>query len=198
MNHQSFSNKILYEENIKKHIYDSSEKFKKYLKNTNKDIFSEVIKYKSLLQNRMFNELFYEIVPVILYEDDLNSMMNSMENRSPYLDSQLYEFSLSIPTENLIQNGYNKFILRESMKGIVNEKVRLDRRKRGFNASINSLINLKDDSIRDYLLDEKSIINEFVDLKKIRRLFNNKNTENSLSKFIFNFINCKLFVDAYG
>ena len=78
----------------------------------------------------MFNELFYEVVPVILYEDDLNSMMNSIENRSPYLDSQLYEFSLSIPAENLIQNGYNKFILRESMKGILNEKVRTDIQKK--------------------------------------------------------------------
>ena len=118
----------------------------------------------------MFNELFFEVVPVILYEDDLNSMMNSIENRSPFLDSHLYEFSLSIPNENLIQNGFNKFILRESMKGIVNEKVRLDRRKKGFNASINSLINLEDDSVKDYLLDEKSIINEFVDLKKLRKI----------------------------
>ena len=49
------------------------------------------------------------------------------------------------------------------------KKVRLE--KKGFNASINSLINLKDDSIRDYLLDEKSIIKDFVDLKKMKKLF---------------------------
>ena len=41
----------------------------------------------------MFNELFHEVVPVILCKDDLNSMMNSIENRSPFLDSKLYEFS---------------------------------------------------------------------------------------------------------
>ena len=70
-------------------------------------------------------------------------------------------------------------------------------KKKGFNASINSLINLKDDSIRDYLLDEKSIINDFVDLKKMKKLFDIKIADNSFSKFIFNFINCKLFVDAY-
>ena len=81
------------------------------------------------------------------------------------------------------------------MKGILNEKTRLDRKKKGFNASINSLINLKDDSIRDYLLDEKSI-KDFVDLKKMKKLFDIKIADNSFSKFIFNF-NCKLFVDAY-
>jgi len=134
---------------------------------------------------------------VILYEDDLNSMMNSIENRSPYLDTSLYSLTSSIPTEYFIQKGFNKYILRESMKGILNEKVRLDRKKKGFNASINSLINLKDDSIRDYLLDEKSIIKDFVDLKKMKKLFDIKIADNSFSKFIFNFINCKLFVDAY-
>ena len=38
----------------------------------------------------------------------------------------------SIPTEYFIQKGFNKYILRESMKGILNEKVRLDRKKKGF------------------------------------------------------------------
>ena len=40
-------------------------------------------------------------------------------------------------------------------------------------------------------------INDFVDLKKMKKLFDIKIADNSFSKFIFNFINCKLFVDAY-
>ena len=39
-----------------------------------------------MLRNRMLNELLEEIVPVILFSDDLNCMMHSIENRSPYLD----------------------------------------------------------------------------------------------------------------
>ena len=193
----SFSNKLLYEENISKHVFDSSEKFKKFCKINNNEKFFEKKEYKNLLRNRMFNELFYEVVPVILYEDDLNSMMNSIENRSPYLDSQLYEFSLSIPAENLIQNGYNKFILRESMKGILNEKVRTDRQKKGFNASIQTLINLKDKSTRDQILDDSSGISEFVNLNEISKILNVEKIDNSFNKFIFNFINCKIFLDEW-
>ena len=37
----------------------------------------------------MLNELFNEVVPVILKHDDLNSMYYSIENRSPYLDKNL-------------------------------------------------------------------------------------------------------------
>jgi hypothetical protein len=40
----------------------------------------------------MMNELFHEVIPVILKHDDLNSMYYSIENRSPYLDRDLLEF----------------------------------------------------------------------------------------------------------
>ena len=41
-----------------------------------------------------------------------------------------------------MQNGYTKYILRQISKGLLPDKLRLDKRKRGFNASIHSLINL--------------------------------------------------------
>ena len=53
---------------------------------------------KDILRNRMMNELFYEVVPVILKHDDHNSMMNSVENRSPFLDKDLLNSVNSIPT----------------------------------------------------------------------------------------------------
>ena len=52
----------------------------------------------------MLNELFQEIVPPILHEDDLNSMHCSIENRSPYLDSNLFNFMQTVPTHYLINN----------------------------------------------------------------------------------------------
>ena len=64
----------------------------------------------------MLNELFYESVPVILHEDDHNAMSLSMENRSPYLDKKLFEYTLSIPTEQFIQNGFGKSILKSLLK----------------------------------------------------------------------------------
>ena len=60
----------------------------------------------SLLRNRMMNELFHEATPVILHEDDLNSMLYSIENRSPFLDTSLLKFAASIPSEHLIKHGY--------------------------------------------------------------------------------------------
>ena len=78
----------------------------------------------------MMNEMFHEVVPVILHEDDLNSMYYSIENRSPFLDRELFEFMYSIPNKYLIKNGYSKYILRQSVKGVLNKNVRNERENR--------------------------------------------------------------------
>ncbi len=182
---------------FRKHIYDNSEEFAKLL---NKDIkidltFSEKRFTSQLMKNRSLNELFYETTPVILHEDDTNSMYYSIENRSPFLDSNLFNFLYSIPTEKLIINGYAKYILRESAKNYLHESVRMDRVKKGFNASINSIFNFSDKKFIDELLDEKSEIFTIFDIKKIKKILMKDISLNHYSKFIFSFINTKIFLD---
>ena len=92
-------NPRLYSEdiNFRDHIYLNNDVFADFLTLDFKEEFSEIRYCDSLLRNRMLNELFHEATPVILHEDDLNSMFYSIENRSPYLDSNLFKFSYSIP-----------------------------------------------------------------------------------------------------
>jgi asparagine synthase (glutamine-hydrolysing) len=124
-------------------------------------------------------------------------MFYSIENRSPYLDSRLFGFAYSIPNEYLINDGFGKFILRESAKGILNEKVRTDRQKKGFNASINSLINFNQKANRDKVLDGGKVF-KFVEKEKIEKLLNRYPMPNSFSKFLFYFLSAKLFLEKFG
>ena len=94
----------------------------------------------------------------------------------------------------LIKNGYNKYILREAMKGILNEKVRTDRCKKGFNASINSVIDLKNEDTLHYIFDKRATIFNILDRKKILAMLDFNEIPNSLGKFLFNFINCRIFL----
>ena len=193
-------NPELYFENphFRNHIYLNNDIFESYLKKDFKESFEEENYCHSLLRNRMLNEMFHEVIPVILQEDDLNSMFYSVENRSPYLDSRLFAFSYSIPVEYLIQEGYGKYILREAMKGILNDKVRLDRQKKGFNASINSLIDFNDKKNRDYILEDGRIF-DYVKRNRIEELLQKKEPlTNSYSKFLFNVINAKIFLEMHG
>ena len=178
----------------REHIYFNDSLLNTYLKEDFYEDFSEEVFTTGLLRNRNMNELFHEITPCILHEDDLNSMYYSVENRSPYLDRNLFDFAFSIPEEYLIQSGYGKYILREALNGILNDQTRLDRRKKGFNASIHSIIDFSSKKDREYLLDDGPIFDIF-NKNKIESLFNQNPLPNSLNKFLFSFINMKIFFE---
>ena len=143
----------------------------------------------------MMNELFHEVVPVILKHDDLNSMHYSVENRSPYLDRDLLEFTLTIPPHLLIANGLQKKILRDSGEGVLTDKVRLSKQKKGFNASINSIVNFDNSNIIDSIFNKSSPISEYVDLVKLKKDLNIKLIPNHLSKLIFSTISTNFFLE---
>jgi asparagine synthase (glutamine-hydrolysing) len=180
---------------VRAHIYLKDDEFSGYLKAPFREGFKEEQFCDSLLRNRMLNELFNESTPVILHEDDLNSMCYSIENRNPFLDKNLFEFCYSVPTEHLIHDGHGKFILREAMKGILNDTVRLDRRKKGFNASVDSFVDLQDSATIEYLTMKDARVFGIVDRDKMLSLLKDHSADNSYSKFIFNFINLRIFLN---
>lgn len=68
----------------------------------------------------------------LLKWEDRNSMFFSLESRMPFLDYRLVEKTLATSDELKIKNGMTKHILRESMKGVLPEKIRIRRDKVGF------------------------------------------------------------------
>lgn len=183
---------------FREHVFDGSAELARYLRKPLPPTFAEETFTPDLLRNRMLNELFHEATPVILHEDDLNSMRYSIENRSPYLDTALFDFACSIPPRHLIRHGFGKYVLREAVSGILNDQVRLDRRKKGFNASINSMIDFSDAGVRDYLLEPSAAVFELVDRRRVVELFDTFPVPNHLSKFLFSFINARLFLEHFA
>jgi asparagine synthase (glutamine-hydrolysing) len=182
---------------FREHIFLDAEGFAAYLKTQWSEPFAEEIYTDSLLRNRMLNELFHEAVPVILHEDDLNAMYYSIENRSPYLDRELFDFCFSIPARHLIQDGRAKAVLRDSMRGIVPDRIVDNRRKVGFNAPIYAFLDVRDPAVRSYLLDDGPIY-EHVRRDKIEQLITHPDLPNSQSKFLFYFLNSKMFLEEFG
>ena len=179
---------------LRDHIFLNAEQFAGYLHRPWGEPFSESVYSDSLLRNRMLNELFHEAVPVILHEDDLNAMSFSIENRSPFLDRRLFEFTTSIPIDYLVRDGYAKAVLRDAMRGIVPDAILDSRRKVGFNAPIHAFLDTRDRDIRAALLDTSPVF-DHVRRDCIERLLDKPSLPNSESKFLFNFINVKLFLE---
>ncbi len=157
--------------------------------------FTEAEFTTELLRNRMLNELFHEVVPVLLAEDDLNSMRVSVENRSPFLDRSLAEFLYSVPSALLIKDGFQKWLLRAAGEGLVPDSVRLDKTKRGFNASIESLLDVSDPATREHLLAPSPIF-DVVRRDSVETFLTGNLNDNSFSKFLFSFASAKMFLEA--
>ena len=179
------------------HIYLNAEVFSDYLTEPFAEPFIEEELSGDLMRNRMLNELTQEAVPIILREDDLNSMRSSIENRSPYLDRQLCDFAYTIPPEHLIRNGYAKAPLRAASEGILNDTVRLDRHKKGFNAAFRSLFDLDNRKTRERILDDGPIF-EIVKRDRIEEAMSMSDLPNSFSKFLFSFVSAKLFMEQWA
>lgn len=179
------------------HIFFDSERFAGYLTRPWSEPFTERTYTDRLLRNRMLNEMFHENIPVILHEDDLNAMYFSIENRSPFLDRALFDFCYRIPTRHLIRDGFAKAVLRDAMHGIVPEEVRTSRRKVGFNAPIEAFLDPRDAAVREALLDRSPIF-EHVHRDRIEALLSRAPLPNSDSKFLFYFLNSKLFLEEFA
>ena len=81
------------------------------------------------------------------------------------------------------------------MKNVLNDQVRLDRRKKGFNASINSLFDFSDRETWTSFFDGDSHLFDLVDRKEIQSLASMNPAPNHYGKFLFNFINAKIFLE---
>ena len=179
------------------HIFLNADSFADYLVVPWSEQFVEDRFTDSLLRNRMLNELFREATPVILHEDDLNAMYFSIENRSPFLDRDLFDFCYSIPSQHLVRDGFAKAVLRDAMRGIVPSCVLDNPRKVGFNAPIFSFLDVKDPEVRSYLLDDSPIF-DHVCREKIETLITKPDLPNSESKFLFYFLTSKIFLEEFG
>ena len=68
--------------------------------------------------------------------DDRNSMAHSVELRSPFLDYRLVSLAFQFPPEWKLRGPWNKYVLREDLRGHVPESVRTRPDRMGFPAPI--------------------------------------------------------------
>lgn len=83
------------------------------------------------LNNALLDHFEYKLEHLLKWEDR-NSMFFSLESRVPFLDYRIVEKTLSLPGNQIINNGWTKHILREALKGDLPENIRLRRDKIGF------------------------------------------------------------------
>lgn len=86
---------------------------------------------KSLSEN-LFHQVTRSPLPSLLRYEDRNSMAFSVESRVPFMDYRLIEFTLGLPEKFIYRRGERKYILRQSLRGVVPEEILERKDKMGF------------------------------------------------------------------
>ncbi len=190
----SLNNFDRFKKNSTEHIFYGANKNRSFLNDEFNEEFEEENFTDDLLRNRMLNEIKYETLPVLLNENDLAFMRYSVENRNLYLDSELCELIFSLPSNFLIKDGFLKFLLRNCFGDILPNHIKNDRQKKGFNASLTSLLDIKSNDFRDFILEDSEIYDVF-DKNQISKLLDHYNEMNSEKKLLFSLITTKMFME---
>jgi len=83
------------------------------------------------LKDALMDHFEYKLEHLLKWEDR-NSMWFSLEARVPFLDYRIVEKVMATSGDLMIKGGMTKYLLRESMRNILPEKIRKRRDKIGF------------------------------------------------------------------
>lgn len=124
------------------------------------------------LTNMLWDQIMRTSVPGLLHYEDRDSMAFSIEARVPFLDHRLVEFAFNLPMEFKIHLDQTKRVLRSAMKGILPEKVRLRRDKKGYPTPFSLWIRepRHRDWLEDLLLGSRSSGRGWVEPRYARQL----------------------------
>ncbi|HEV7744027.1 MAG TPA: asparagine synthase (glutamine-hydrolyzing) [Pyrinomonadaceae bacterium] len=90
----------------------------------------------SLLDRLLYADIKTYLHELLMKQDQM-SMAASIESRVPFLDHKLVEFSAALPERMKLRGATTKYVLRESMKGLLPEAI-LSRPKMGFPVPVGS------------------------------------------------------------
>jgi len=169
------------------------------------DEFNRSEKFKVIdnLSMRSYEDLMNGGIQSLLRYEDRNSMAFSIESRVPFLDYRIAEYVFTLPVTQRIKNGWTKYILRNSMKNILPEKIRKRRSKIGFATPEEIWFKENKNKILEIFSSESFKKRKYFNQKEIINKFNEfcdgKNYDSNIFWKIINLeIWIKLFIDKNG
>jgi len=150
------------------------------------------------LKKSLINHFEYKLEHLLKWSD-LNSMRFSIESRVPFLDYRLVEQTLSLQNDSYIKKGMTKYILRESMKSILPEKIRLRYDKMGFETPEDEWFreDFFAEMINEILNNPTEKFKKYIDTEVAKEMYRKHlKRESNCSRDIWKWINLHLWLNA--
>ncbi len=160
-----------------------NEKYKKrldlknYVDSQYKAVLAEMpyLDGETALQKRQREISFLNLkgfMTTLLWRMDATSMFNGLEARVPFADHRIIEYMWNVPFDMKCPNGVVKGLLRDSVKGLLPEEIRLRRKSpypKTYNPEYERILKERLSIITE---DNNAPLNEYIDKKAVTQLIN--------------------------
>lgn len=124
---------------------------------------------QSLLDRLLYADIKTYLHELLMKQDQM-SMAASLESRVPFLDHKLVEFTSSLPERLKLRRWTTKYVLRQSMKGVLPEQI-LTRPKMGFPVPVGAWFRGAYAKVLDeYVLSSRAIERGIFNAETVRTL----------------------------
>ena len=190
INNKEFFNALKFGATLSLMLLSELGKFKQYSKNLHRYKKEESPRLKLLnlsikphnlldgslsLSNRQIQDITHWSLPTLLRLEGNNAKFNNIQSFYPFLDTELVELALATPAKYKIKRGYGKWVLRKALEGLVPNKIRLTRKKRGFDVTQNWVENGLGSVIHKFLEANFELIKPYIRKDFDLNLINNHN-----------------------
>lgn len=157
--------------------------------------------YFKTLKEFYVNHFKYKFEHHLLWSDK-SGMYNSLETRFPFIDHNLIEKTLSTADSTILNKGWTKKFLRDSLSNVLDDKIRLRKDKIGFETPEKEWF--KEVSFQKFIYDiidsESFNSRKYFDGNKVKRLYekhlkNKGNFANTIWKAIHLELWLRKFID---
>jgi len=159
------------------------------------EYLGERISSQGSLTESLRSDFLKFILPSLLRYEDKNSMHYSVEVRLPFMDYRLVEWVFGLEESAKVEKGINKRILRDSMKGILPEAVRMRTDKMGWATPEQQWMS-DGRAVYEQFFDNfsGSEISRWVDTKKLKNMMSQNQHCNNL---LWRIINLEMWLRVF-
>ena len=152
------------------------------------------------LQESLSLTLYSTAIPHLLRYEDKNSMRWSIESRPPFLDVNLVEAAMSLPSDKKLSQGRTKVIFREAVCDLIPSMVRERKDKIGFAAPKDDFFR-KEEIItfcRDIINSESFKNRPYWNWKEVERYYNRHlEGKSNIGDTIWKWINLEMWLREF-
>ncbi len=158
-------------------VFNENDLYKLYKKTIDKEqlrseeLYSGRLRELPLLHKLLFLDFMTYLPQNLNVKMDRMSMANSLETRSPFLDTKVLEVAAFLPPALKIRKGVSKYILREAFKDMLPERTVLAK-KHGFGIPLSLWFKAElGKYFQSTMFDGKPVCSQYIDLTVARKLY---------------------------